>query len=132
MKKFWKIISIVITNPYIEKDGTYNVNLIKYKKGSTTPVAGVHFTATAHINGVDETIAGDTNPLTTAETAIEVKSNAPMSEEKIGDNDTYTLTEKDVGTNNDIYVGLDNPIELTVGWAQGNGRVVPIFEIPLD
>ena len=26
----------------------------------------------------------------------------------------------------------DNPIELTVSWAQGNARVVPIFEIPLD
>ncbi|MBR2240035.1 MAG: leucine-rich repeat protein [Bacilli bacterium] len=26
----------------------------------------------------------------------------------------------------------DDPIELTVSWAQGNGRVVPIFEIPLD
>lgn len=26
----------------------------------------------------------------------------------------------------------DDPIELTVGWPQGNGRVVPIFEIPLD
>ena len=26
----------------------------------------------------------------------------------------------------------DDPIELTVSWARGNGRVVPIFEIPLD
>lgn len=26
----------------------------------------------------------------------------------------------------------DNPIELAVSWAQGNSRVVPIFEIPLD
>lgn len=107
-------IDIRISNPTIVKDGSYKVNIVKYKKGNTTPIAGVHFLATAHINGQNETIADDTNPITTGTAAVAVKENVDMLEENISDNDTYTITEKDVGTNTDIYVGIDKPIELTV------------------
>ena len=107
--------SIEIRNKEIVKDGTYHVHLLKKKAGSSSIIGGVHFTATAHINGVNETIASDDNPITTqSDTVTFIKRDVPMSEEKITDNDTYTLTEKDVGTNTDIYVGITNPIELTV------------------
>ena len=108
------LIGIVITNPYIEKGGDYNLNLLKYKKGSTTPVAGVHFTASAHVNGEDETIADRNNPLTTGTTASKIKEKLEILEDKINNPDTYTFTELDVGSNDDIYVGLDQPIKLTV------------------
>ncbi|MBP3708437.1 MAG: isopeptide-forming domain-containing fimbrial protein [Clostridia bacterium] len=107
-------IDIRIWNPTIVKNGKYNVNIIKFKKGSTTPVEGVHFLANAYINGKNETIAGEDSPITTKTTAVPVKENVEILEEKIKENDTYTITEKDVGTNTDICVGINKPIELIV------------------
>ena len=109
-----KTISVVATNVPIEREGTYHVKLIKYKQGSNTAVSGVKFTADAKIDDVQETIADQTNPLVTGTTAINVKENATMSEEKIQIVDRYVLKEIDVGNNSDIFIGYTGNITLNV------------------
>ena len=110
-----KSISIVATNVLVEREGTYHVKLIKYKQGTNTPVAGVKFTASAHVDGLTEIIATTTNPIVTDTTAVSVKDNVPMSEENINDNDTFTLKEVDVGSSNsDIFIGYTGDIGVRV------------------
>jgi len=109
-----KRINITVTNPKVDEEGSYSVKLIKYKEGSTTPVAGVKFTASAVIDGESVSIADADHPLTTQTTAIFVKENAEMSEEKIDTADSYTLKEVDVGSNSDIYIGYTGNIVLNV------------------
>lgn len=108
------VIQVVIINPYIEKGGDYNLNLVKYKEGSNTPVAGVHFTATGHVNGKDVSFGDSDELIETGTSAVKIEENLEIEEDSIKDPDTYTFTEKDVGSNDDMYVGINQPIKLTV------------------
>ena len=107
-------ITLTVTDPI--KEGTYNLNVVKYSAlNRNTPVGGVKFTAVGVIDGVSSiNIADENRPIVTSEAgAVPIKSNIRMAN-AVGQVDRYHIEEIDLGPNNDMYIGITEGIDLTV------------------
>ena len=119
------VVNITIENP--EKNGKYHIKLIKYKMGTTTPVAGAKFHLIGgNIGSVTFSRVVDGHPtgplsrenyeeITTGTTPVDIRYKDGANIDYIDIPDNYKLIEADVGTDNDdMYIGFDEEIQITV------------------
>ena len=113
--------TVRITVPNEKKKGTYSLKIIKYKKGTTTAVAGAKFNLIGGNIGSLQLEKGG-KPLSEENYSEIVTSTEPVAIwndviniRDIATPDTFTLKEADVGENNtDMFVGFTEPIKITI------------------
>ena len=113
--------TVRITIPNEKKKGTYSLKIIKYKKGTTTAVAGAKFNLIGGNIGSLQLEKGG-KPLSEENYSEIVTSTEPVAIwndviniRDIATPDTFTLKEADVGENNtDMFVGFTEPIKITI------------------
>ena len=113
--------TVRITIPNEKKKGTYSLKIIKYKKGTTTAVAGAKFNLIGGNIGSLQLEKGG-KPLSEENYSEIVTSTEPVAIwndviniRDIATPDTFTLKEADVGKNNtDMFVGFTEPIKITI------------------
>lgn len=92
-----------------ETSGSFNINLIKYKKGTTTPLPGATFDIVVK-DGNEQIYTGTkTTSVNEADLGKAVFSNIPIKEEGKKYNVIVTETISPEG-----YIGIDGPIEFEV------------------
>ena len=113
--------TVKITIPNIKKKGTYSLKLIKYKKGTQTPVAGAKFNIIGGNIGNNQLMQNNA-PLSEDNYSQIITKTEPVAiwQESVNIRDidtpdTYTLKEVDVGEDNtDMFVGFTEPIKITL------------------
>ena len=113
--------TVRITVPNEKKKGTYSLKIIKYKKGTTTAVAGAKFNLIGGNIGSLQLEKGG-KPLSEENYSEIVTSTEPVAIwndviniRDIATPDTFTLKEADVGENNtDMFVGFTEPIKIII------------------
>ena len=113
--------TVRITIPNEKKKGTYSLKIIKYKKGTTTAVAGAKFNLIGGNIGSLQLEKGG-KPLSEENYSEIVTSTEPVAIwndviniRDIATPDTFTLKEADVGENNtDMFVGFTEPIKIII------------------
>ena len=119
------VVNITIEN--LEKNGKYHIKLIKYKMGTTTPVAGAKFHLIGgNIGSVTFSRVVDGHPtgplsrenyeeITTGTTPVDIRYKDGANIDYIDTPDNYKLIEADVGADNDdMYIGFNEEIQITV------------------
>ena len=107
--------TIYIANTQMTESGEYTVQLLK-KGTNGTILEGVQFTAERKVNGAStsEQIATAENPITSKREAVPVGDTVTIDRAHIGEPDTYTLKEINVGNNTKYYIGITENISITI------------------
>ena len=111
------LVTVTVTNPKKEVEGSYKVQLIK-KNPDGNVMTGVQFSASAVINGENVTIATAEQPIVTGTTPVDVGEEVTIQTNQTGEgkDDVYTLKEENIGdTNkNTYYIGITGNIVVNV------------------
>ena len=111
------VVTVTVTNPKKEIEGSYKVQLIK-KKTNGEVMADVEFSATAVINGENKIIATAEQPIVTGVEPVNLGEEVTIGTEQTGEgkDDVYTLKEENIGNANKdtYYIGITGDIVLNV------------------